>query len=61
MAREGLAPAAVAFVDDNSDNAFSMFMHFALLEKQRSEASGKEGVRAQRGREGEGGCKCVCV
>jgi hypothetical protein len=34
LAREALTPTRLAFVDDNSDNAFSMFMHFATREKE---------------------------
>ena len=41
MEREGLAPDRIVFVDDNSDNTFSMFVHFAALEKQH--AAAKEG------------------
>jgi hypothetical protein len=40
MDREGLAPDKLVFVDDNSDNAFSMFLHFATLEKQHAKEGG---------------------
>ena len=36
--REQLAPAAIVFVDDNSDNVFSMFAHFAALERAHDQA-----------------------
>ena len=44
LTREGLRPKALAFVDDNSDNAFSMFMHFAALEKAHAAAHGETGA-----------------
>ena len=40
LKREGLAPQNIAFVDDNSDNAFSMFMSFAALEKAYAASHG---------------------
>jgi len=40
LRREGLTPHTVAFVDDNSDNAFSMFMSFAALEKSHAATHG---------------------
>ena len=38
MDREGLAPDKIVFVDDNSDNCFSMFGVFAALEKAHAAA-----------------------
>lgn len=32
--REKLSPESIVFVDDNSDNVFSMFLFFASLEKR---------------------------
>ena len=40
MDREGLSPDKLVFVDDNSDNAFSMFLHFATLEKTHAKEGG---------------------
>ena len=40
LAREGLSPTALAFVDDNSDNAFSMFAHFAAREREHAATHG---------------------
>ena len=44
LEREGLTPERLAFVDDNSDNAFSMFMAFAALEKAHRSEVGKKAI-----------------
>ena len=44
LEREGLTPERLAFVDDNSDNAFSMFMAFAALEKAHRAEVGKKAI-----------------
>ena len=45
LRREELAPHRLAFVDDNSDNAFSMFMHFASAERQHAAEYGEAASR----------------
>jgi len=41
LQREHLTPTRIAFVDDSSDNAFTMFMHFAGLEREYVTAHGE--------------------
>ena len=50
LEREGLTPERLAFVDDNSDNAFSMFMAFAALEKAHRAEVGKKSRRQSAAR-----------
>ena len=39
LRRENLRPSSLVFVDDNSDNTFSMFLSFAQLEKEQTAAA----------------------
>ena len=46
LRREGLAPSSLVFVDDNSDNCFSMFGVFAALEKAHAAGEAPAGAPA---------------